>query len=209
MEVLTPKQIREKNKIHRKTAMLALLEIDMPAIGEVIRLVYNTEPIEWNGETWRDFPFEVSTISESMTPTTAQIEISVANVNGEISKYIEDYDYYVKTQKYEAVKVKLMVVNSGDLDNLQPYSTYVTKLLKPATKGLKAVFTLSTRDLQNSQAPVHAMLPNVCTSKFKSAQCGYEGTQTTCDGTLARCRELNNSTRYRGFNFIGNSGVIL
>lgn len=48
----------------------------------------------------------------------------------------------------------------------------------------------------DAQARNYAQL---CTWRFKSAQCGYSGAETACNKTFARCQELSNQHRFNGF----------
>ena len=38
----------------------------------------------------------------------------------------------------------------------------------------------------------------LCPWRFKGPQCGYTGSETTCDRTAARCQQLNNFNNYGG-----------
>jgi len=48
----------------------------------------------------------------------------------------------------------------------------------------------------DAQARNYAQL---CTWRFKSAQCGYSGSETACNKTFARCQELAQTHRFNGF----------
>jgi len=197
----------EKNKLFTDSVFLALLEITIPSVEETIRIVNNNEDIIWNSYTWQKFPFEIDEISESANAETSQFQIKVANVNNIIGQYIREYDLYVKQNGFSPIEVILYVINTKDLDNLVPVYAHNLVLSTQNITNLEVSFTVSARDLFRARTPQYKMYPNSCRFKFKSSLCGYTGSETSCDKTLKRCRELDNSIRYGGFPAVGNKGI--
>lgn len=197
----------EKNKLNSDSVWLSMLEISIPSVAETLRIVNNNDDVNWNGQTWIKFPFELDEISQTSNAETSQFQIKVGNVKNIIGQYIRQYDAYVKTNGFESITVTLYIVNSKDLANTTPvYSTNLI-LTTSSLNHLEVSFTVSARDLYRARTPLTRMFPNSCSSKFKSTLCGYTGAETYCNKTLSRCRQLANSNRYRGFPAIGNSGV--
>lgn len=197
----------EKNKLTSNSVWLTLLEINIPSVTETIRIVSNNEDIEWNGFTWIKFPFELDEISQSANAETSQFQIKVGNVKNIIGQYIRQYDTYVKTNGFEPITVTLYIVNSKDLINSNPVFSTNLILTTSNLNHLEVSFTVSARDLFRARTPQTRMFPNSCRFKFKSQLCGYIGSQTECNKTLSRCRQLLNSNRFGGFPAIGNQGV--
>ncbi len=197
----------EKNKLTTDSVFLILLEITIPSVAETIRVVNNNEDITWNSYTWQRFPFSIDEISESSNAETSQFQIKVSNVNNIIGQYIRQYDVYVKQNGFSPIDVVLYVVNSKDLDNPTPVYSYDLILSTQSINHLEVAFTVSARDLFRARTPQYKMYPNACRFKFKSSLCGYTGSETSCDKTLVRCRELDNSMRYGGFPAVGNKGI--
>ncbi len=204
---LSPVVKTEKNKLTSDSVFLAMLEINIPGVAETVRIVNNTEDITWNSILWQRFPFEIQEVSESANAETAQFQIKVANVNNVIGQYIREYDVYLKTNGFAPLTLSLYIVNSKDLENTTPVLVQNLTLSTQSVNQLEVTFTVSARDLYRARTPLNRMFPNLCRFKFKGTKCLYSGEETTCDKTLARCRELDNSDRYGGFPTIGNKGV--
>lgn len=204
---LSPVAKVEKNKLTTNSVFLCLLEIHIPSVTEVIRIVNNNEDINWNSQTWQRFPFEIEEISESSNAETSQFQIKVSNIYNNIGNYVREYEVYVKQNGFTPITTTLYIVNSKDLDNTQAiYSTNLI-LSNSSLNFAEVTFTVSARDLYRVMTPSIKMYPNSCRFKFKSSQCGYRGGANSCDKTLKRCQELNNSGRFGGFPSIGNQGV--
>ena len=197
----------EKNQLNSNSVWLSMLEINIPSVAETLRIVNNNEDITWKSFTWLKFPFELDEISQSANAETSQFQIKVGNVKNIIGQYIRQYDAYVKTNGFEPITVVLYIVNSKDLANTTPVYTTNLILTTSSLNHLEVSFTVSARDLFRARTPQTRMFPNSCRFKFKSALCGYTGSETQCNKSLSRCRQLSNSNRFGGFPAIGNQGV--
>lgn len=206
MELSTKIKI-EKNTLASNSVWLSMLEINIPSVAEVLRIVNNNEDINWRDKTWLRFPFELDEISQSANAEISQFQIKVGNVKNIIGQYIRQYDNYIKVNGFEPITVVLYIVNSKDLANVTPiYSTNLI-LTTSSLNHIEVSFTVSARNLFRARAPQIRMFPNSCRFKFKSPLCGYTGPETECNKTLSRCRQLLNSKRFGGFPAIGNKGV--
>jgi hypothetical protein len=87
-----------------------------------------------------------------------------------------------------------------------PEASYHFELKQPRADRQWATFTLGASNLFIRRFPQAMLLKNHCRFRFKSARCGYVGAQTSCNHTLARCRELANSPRFGGAPGVGNAG---
>ena len=197
----------EKNKLNSNSVWFTMLEITIPSVSETLRIVNNNDDVTWKGFTWLKFPFELDEISQSANAETSQFQIKVGNVKNIIGQYIRQYDVYVKTHGFEPIRVNLYIVNSKDLANTTPVYTTNLILTTSSLNHLEVSFTVSARDLFRARTPQTRMFPNSCRFKFKSALCGYTGSETQCNKSLSRCRQLSNSNRFGGFPAIGNQGV--
>lgn len=199
MNPLQLASILEKNKISNTTAYFTLLEIDIPGLTNPVRIVLNNEDITWNGLTWTAFSFEVGDITydEKEEPT---IDFKVSNINKVIGGYVEDYS------GGDGATVRLIVVNSANLDSTTA-DTDETFVVSSANITNSIVsFRVGSDSATTIRRPACIYNGRCCRWKFKSVQCGYNGVETTCNKTLSRCRELNNSIRWGAF--YGISGKI-
>jgi len=205
--ILSPVVKVEKNKLISDSVFLVLLEIHIPSVPEIIRIVNNNEDINWNSFDWQMFPFELDEISENSNAETSQFQIKVSNINNIIGVYLRQYDNYLKQNGFKPITTTLYIINTKDLDNTEPvYSTNLV-LSTASITALEVSFTVSARDLYRARTPIYKMYPNNCRWNFKMVECGYEGNQIACDKSLGRCRQLNNSARFGGFPTVANNGV--
>lgn len=196
--ILSSTAIAEKNKIAATSVFLIALKIDIPGVDESVRVVANNEDVTWQGETWQAFPFEIEEITETESGEVPRVDIRVSNVSREMELYIHEYDLYCKTNGFHPIECTLYVLNTLDLDNNDPVTWHIFKLIQPKTNPVWVTFTLGAANPFNRRSPQRRLVPS-CQWKFKSAECGYAGAATTCDKTLDRCRELGNSNRFGGY----------
>lgn len=195
--------IEEKNKLtNSDSVFLIALEIIIPGLPEHIRVIANTEDITWQGETWQAFPFEMDEITETDAGEVPRIEIKVGNVNREIEFYLHEYDRYCKLNGHQPVVCHIYVVNTLNLDSSDPEVHHEFELVQPKTNPQWATFVLGASNPFNRRFPQRRMIP-VCGWKFKDNRCQYSGSARNCNKSFARCKALNNSSRFGGFYATG------
>ena len=197
MPVSVPDEInKDKNKLETQSAWLWLLDITVPGVEEIIRLVNNTEDISYGGNTYTRCNFKLGpweyTVSGELPHRTLNItNIAVAEY---MLPYVEDYDGAVGSI------VVTTPVNSEHLDVDMSSKAMEFSLLSASPMEERIAFILGAPNPLIQRLPQNRYFANYCrfVSHFKGAECGYSGAETICDGTLARCKELNNETRFGG-----------
>jgi lambda family phage minor tail protein L len=207
--LLSSEVIAQKNTMGSEDAFLVCLEIVIPDITEHIRLVSNTEDIIWQGHTWLAFPFELDEISDQTEGEIPRVDLRIPNVNRDIESYLQEYDRYVKQNGPADIEVTIYIVSSATLDDPTPVVSHDYILIQPISAADYVTFTLGAPNIYRKRFPLNRILKNSCRFKFKSDRCGYTGTATTCNKTLSRCRELDNSTRFGGFPGVGRGGLTI
>lgn len=203
--------IQEKNKLGTDSVFAVLLDITIPGLADHVRITSNGEDITWNGFTWLTFPFDIGELNEEGKGELPQWEIKLDNRQRVIERYLQDYDQYLKINGIEGneIKCECHVVNTKDLLNPEPVKTVYFELSQPSTTPELATFTLAADSPFNIVTPKRRFIKTFCYWKFKGIECGYSGAETTCDKTLTRCKQLNNSPRFGGFPGVGVGGVRL
>lgn len=207
--------IEEKNKLATDSVFLVALKMTIPGVADPIRIVNNNENITWKYDgytdgTWVAFPFTIEEITES-TGEVPRVDIKVSNVSRAMDVYLAQYDAYIKANGYSPVTVNIYVINTkviaGD-DDAAPEVEHIFELKQPKADSMWATFTLGAMNPYNRRFPQNRILKNHCRFRFKGSdgRCGYAGVETTCNHTLARCRELSNSIRFGGAPGVGASG---
>ena len=200
---LPPSLITEKNLLESDSPALAILEIDMPELAQPLRLVANDVDITWNSHTWTAFPFEIDNVGEPSRGELPSVAIRVSNVSRAIQGYLELADGGIDA------KVKIRVINGGDLSELTPYIELDFIVSSTSVDEEWVSFGLTSTDTWSRAFPRTKVLKNACSYTFKGLHCGYAGAETECNRTLTRCRALNNSERFGGFPGVGVRGVRL
>jgi phage-related protein len=184
----------EKNKVSSTGVWLILLEVKIPQPSEelVIRVAYNTEDVVWQNNTYVAFPFELGEITEDGTELPC-LDLKISNVTGIMSRYIE------ATNGAAGATVILRVVHSEQLDDSVPAVEEMFNVQTVNVDSNYATFRLGAETATTLRRPAGIYQKSHCPYKFpgvNDVRCGYNGPETVCNKTLARCRELGNSARF-------------
>jgi len=201
----------EKNMLNADSAFLVALKITIPGITDPVRVINNSEDVTWKSETWVAFPFTIEELTDQSGGEVPAVVIRVSNVNRIMEVYLQQYDDYVKANGYSPITVDIYVINTKVIaasPDAEPEVEHTFELKKPSTNAMWATFQLSAMNPYMRRFPQNRILSNHCRFKFKGTdgRCGYAGGETTCNHTLARCRELSNSTRFGGAPGVGTGG---
>jgi len=193
--------ISEKNKLASRDPWLLLLEIIYPAETPV-RLVWNTENIVWDGETWQAFPFELGDIEETKEAEIPALSLVIYDIERLLIPIIDAYDGGIGAEAW------VRVVHSAHLDNAVPEFEQQFEIVEAQIGyDFSVNLKLGAENLSNRRSPADRYLKGHCRYKvFKGPECGYDGSETECDWTFERCRELGNQARFGGFPGIGKIG---
>jgi lambda family phage minor tail protein L len=171
-------------------AKIHLYEIDLAALGVTDKYRFHSEnkvgTIIWNDRAFTEMPvqiegFEISGRGQLPTPT-----MTVSNVFGLFSDLVSEYDGLV------GAKVTRFVTTSDHLNQVGDNYTITDPdewFISSYTDNAIAVsFTLkSLFDLQGVRLPNRVILRDLCSSVYKSSDCGYAGSLATCAKTLTDC----------------------
>ncbi|AZO96124.1 DUF1833 family protein [Halocella sp. SP3-1] len=191
----------EKNKISSTGAWLVLIEIQFQ--GETIRVVNNTEDIEWpagSGTIWVAFPFELGEVNENSDGELPSLKLKVSNVTRTVQQYLEEYAGGTDAT------VILRVVMSEHLELETPELEETFSVKSTNTNAQWATFNLGPNCAMTQRIPPNKYMQNFCSYKYKGIECGYSGNKMSCNKTLTDCRAHNNSVRFGGFPGIPGAG---
>jgi len=196
--------ISEKNSLSSSYPFLILCEIQFT--GYTARLVKNEADIEWQGNIWYAFPFDIDNMGEQGRDEVPEVRLTVSNAMRSLQGYVDTYDGGVE------VPVVLRVVHADNLIGTENDTTFLRldyEILTCTADSKVLVFTLGSSSPWHRRIPRCRFRRNLCRWKFKSTSCGYGGVETECNKSFARCDELNNTARFGGFPTIGNQGIRL
>lgn len=202
---LNPSAYLEKNALASNGVWLILLEIYIPQLDDYIRVCANTEDIVWRGYTWQAYPFAMDEIGDTTKGELTQFAVKIANIDGSVEGYLED------AQGGVGSSIKLMIVNSIVMSNSTiPEIELDFSVKATSVDSTWATFTLGAVN-PYSILVGQRMIRTGCRyggndgskNGFKGSRCKYSGSETECNRTLTRCRELGNSSNFGGFPGIG------
>lgn len=149
--------------------------------------------VSYNGISYNPFPITHDIVGESSKGEVDRVKITVSNISRAIGGYLSIYDWRGK-------KVIIKTVWGNSLTDLDAYLDDTYYIDTYTLDEEKVEFTLSSKfDVLEIALPKRTYLRNYCAWKFKSTECGYVGTETSCNKTLTRCRALANQLRFGGF----------
>lgn len=208
---LSPIATAEKNKLATDSVFLLLLEIIVPGEATPLRFVNDTDDVVWAGHTWQRYRYKIEQIREGANEVP-QTVLAVENISPYMRQICRAYDHYLKTQGVNLIEVRLYIVNTATIvadPGCAAEDTYVFQIASVRLDHLWVYFVLSAPNPYRRRFPQGRVLKDGCRFVFKSARCGYTGTQQECDRTLVRCRELDNSSRYGAFPGVGHGGIVI
>lgn len=192
--------IAEKNKPENRPIFLYTI-FDYDGASSNLYFAEHDENIVFNGVTYQKFPITHDLITEDAQHESSSMKLSISNVSRLIQAYLEQYDMHDK-------KVVITMVYADHLDDPDAKLEDTFYIDSYTADEEKAEFTLSSKfDVLDVMLPSRKYMRNNCGSKFKSAECGYGGAETTCNKTFARCRQLANQKRFGGFPSIPSQRV--
>jgi lambda family phage minor tail protein L len=194
--------VADLNALQTDAVVVICLDIDIPATPQ-IHITNNNEDVIFGSNTYTPFPFQIGELGTASKGEVPELQIQIDNTNRIIEAYLQLYDQYLKVNGISGndIELTLYVVNTKDTSSAIITEYFI--LTSFNTDNQWASFKLGALSPFTMRYPRRRLIQNFCTWKFKSAQCGYTGAEATCDKTLMRCRELNNSGRFGGFPGIG------
>jgi len=193
----------EKNKLHSASTWIALLDIDYPG-EDIIRIANNNANVDWNSNTYLACPFKVSGNTQDNEGSIPEISLVLYDFSRLLIPIIDDYSGGL------GAIITFYLVLSDHLDNNTPEYTLDFEITNTSINSKYEVnFKLGSSNPLKYKIPQDKYIKDFCRYKdFKGTFCKYAGGEDDCDRTLARCRELLNSTNFGGCPGVGSEAYI-
>ena len=150
--------------------------------------------IEYDGIQYNHYPITHAPFKEDISGKIQKSNISLSNVNREVQALLDDNDG-LRNKKITITQVWFEHI--GDASAFISDTYYISDSV---ITELKAVLSIaSPLDVLNIRLPRRSLTRVFCRFRFKGDECAYAGTETNCNKTLQRCRELENVHRFGGF----------
>jgi lambda family phage minor tail protein L len=181
----------EKNKLVSDGALITLLEITIKA-GSILRLAKNTDDIEWNGETWVAFSFEMDPSKQNANGELPRYSVQVSNVSRALEGYLEQAGGLV------GGTVRFMVVMSNHLDQTTPLLDEEFSIQSTSYDAEWVTFNLSGSTNMFRRIPERRFLKNFCPFQYRGPECLAVSSLPACDKSLKACQARGNAVRFGG-----------
>jgi len=196
--------ITEKNKLNSDDVWLILLKVEYS--GEMPGYCcLNNEQITWNSLTWEPVIFTLSGLSETKEAEIPMVTLSVTDIARKLLPFIEEHAGGI------GAIVTIYIVHSAYLANTTPEFEEEMEIIDTSIDNTyKITFKLGAENLMKLRCPQNRYLKNHCRyDGLNDLRCGYTGSETECNRTLTRCKELGMVARYGGQPGVGSIGVQL
>lgn len=166
----------------------------------------NAGGITYKGVYFQPASFEVN-VSEA-SGEVPEISFSMNDLTGVVRGYMENYQGGVGS----FVKVILIFQSTLDLPIAQQSHEYqeMYTITSSSIDSMNVRLGLGAKDLLAIKFPKRLQISQYCQWGYKSVECGYSGSNPTCDRTLQGnngCAAHNNSINFGGFPGIKGRSV--
>lgn len=197
---LPANMIAQLNTMNQTDPWILLLDLYLGEEGGWIYIARNNEIINFNGKTYYPVEFNITAATTTADGTIPTITLSISNETKILQGYVEQYEGLPNGS------ATLRLVYAGNLTaDTEALNLSFAILGIVADEHFIAV-NLGTVNLLNRKVPTDLYLAYNCRFKFKSIECGYTGTGSTCNKTLVECQNYENALRFGGCVGLGNGG---
>jgi lambda family phage minor tail protein L len=169
--------------------LLELFELDSTALGGSLARFHAGKnalvaDVVWNGNTYSAFPVQASGFEFAGGGTLPQPKIQVANVTGLIGALCRDLEDLVGAKltrkrtfvKYlDAVNFPGGVNPTADPNAAFPDDVWFINRKSVETREVVEFELAAAFDVQGVKLPRRQIIANLCTWRYRGAECGYAG----------------------------------
>lgn len=170
-------------------AIVELFELDCTVIGGAVLRFHNGvnelgADVVWDGATYTRFPVEASGFERTGSGSIPQPKLRVANVTGLVGALVRELQDLVRaklTRRRTLVKYLDAVNFTGGVNpTADPNAAFPDEIWfierKAGENGIYVEFELAAAfDVAGVMLPRRQCIQNVCTWKYRSAECSYAG----------------------------------
>ena len=187
--------VQMKNKVGEKITPIYLYSIQFDEIANWwLRLAGFSRNIIFDGSEYKAFSITHDKIGENLSGRIDRVTLRLGNANREMQYYLDNYD------AFKGCKVSIKLVWLENLDNPNCFDEYNFVVESGDSDDKEVTLALKSGiDVEVNKIPKGKFNRAYCRFKFKSAECGYSGSEISCNKSFQRCQELNNVRRYGAF----------
>lgn len=185
---------QEKNKeTNQPIHLYTVYDYDDAGADHDLHFAEYAENVTFDGVEYLAFPLAHDTIGENTQGEIEAIKLTVCNISRLIQSYLELYDLKDK-------KVLVRLVWKDHLDDPDNKMDFVYFIDSYTANENNVEFTLLPKvDVLGLTIPRRVYSRYYCGWRFKGSECAYAGSESSCNRTKQRCKELANFARFGGF----------
>jgi len=198
---ISSEAIKAKNDLHSHTIWHTLAKFKYKEEPEIL-ICLNNEEIVWDGKTWIPMAFQIGEYEENKEAEIPTMKFEVYDPSRTIFPIVDKYKGCV------GATTTIYIVHSENLGtDISEFCLELQVVDSSVLNNYVISFNLGASNLMNYRLPNDVYTRNFCRFAFKDDNCQYSGTEISCNGTVARCRELENALRFGGFPGIPHGAV--
>lgn len=204
-EPLSVETAIEKALESSENAFLMALEIsirnpDTWIFEETMRFVRNSENYTYQGKVFEKANFSLDVKHDS--GELPSVSLGVTDIDRVLQKRMQAYSGGVGSL------VKIIIINTGNPN--QPSELEADYfVLSASASGVEINWSLGIENPGLIRAPRRTQTKDRCEWRFKSIECGYEGSDISCDLSLQGpngCSSRNNEGNFGAYPGLSNRG---
>lgn len=166
------------------------------------------ELLTYGGQDYLGAPLDVESIKREDTTEVLKVGVTLSNVNQSISGIISTHGDVVTGAQVNLYGVYLDTSTNAIIAGLD------TILLSGKANNLELTIDTAKINIEldlggyEKSSPRMTYGTNCQWQKFKDVRCGYSGSASTCDFTLATCKRLGNIENFGGNPTVATESVI-
>lgn len=198
-----PTEFKETKNLQENRPIHLFTIYDYDGSNTDLYFAENNADVVFDGTTYTAFPISFDVVSENKSGNIDRVQIILANISRVIGGYLETYDFRKK-------KISIKLVWADQLDDTDNYIEDIFYIDGYTADEKNVTFSLSSKfDVLDVSLPFRKYSRNYCCWVFKGSECGYTGSETTCNKTKAQCKSYNNYSRFGGFPSVTQNRVVL
>lgn len=203
---LSVASVIEKNKLSSASPWLIALDIQVidPNTGQLVETLYvvrNSEPIQFNGNTYQEASFDLELKEQANATPTVQLTFN--DYTQALQARMQAYGGGV------GFNVTAYIVNAGNLAQGPELIEYF-EVVGASAQQYVCTFTLGAENTVMQTFPRRMQTRDYCQWRYMSPECGYTGPNPSCDLSFTGpngCRAHNNTINFGGFPSLNSNNL--
>lgn len=192
MKAVPGSLLQNLGQVATTSVWVELLAIGLPH-GKTLRIANNTENVTYAGNVYVASNYEPEIVELTKDARMPTFALTLSHVEQRLLQWLR------QPGGLEGYTITAALVRTDDLtaDYAEFTTSYTIRSHSDDDETIE--FEIGGPNLYRWRFPFRRYMPNLCEVRFKGTLCGYDGPESTCNFTLADCRDhKNNAARFGG-----------